>query len=471
MEEEDWEQKYKQVLREFNKNEKLQEELKQENFILKRELSREKQTNKFISDELENLESKYAKDLSASQQNYKEKIERLSDEILSLKQTNQTLEERAQIEVKQEKVFVEVPCKCQNEKSFHSVSFDESHFNELVDLKQKFSNLEVELHEMTVKYESLIMENKDLCEKIEYLESSLQYKKDELVEKQEQEDLLHEKIMELDMELNSLRMQPNDQQKKGNSLFAEVDDQRQKFRKLLTDQNEQYKQMKRAYQDGQHEIRRLRRENNEILEEMESCKALFKASESTYKQGLLDKIAILEHVKDRLQNKVNVLENALAQGSSTQWVNAMLTYCNDETKNFKDKLFECLKQKSVIEENLLRAQQECAKFKFEASELKTKLRSCKPNEISSDPETNSINLSNHETDASVQDFLNELSNDDANETKENIPKENCVSVPKYQDIHVIEKQENVIQVKKAERATKVPIVIKKITIPSRSIKK
>ncbi|XP_063699633.1 protein Spindly [Culicoides brevitarsis] len=315
-------------------------------------------------------------------------------------------------------------------------------------------------------------------EKIDSLENTLDFKRTELQEKQEQEELLQEKIMELNMEVNNLRMQPEDGTKKGNSLFAEVDDQRQKFRKLLNDQNDQYKQMKRAYQDGQLEIRRLRRENKEILEEMESCKELFKSSEAIFKQGLLEKIEILEQDREKQQQKMSKLEEAIASTPSTNWINTMLSYCRSETKTLKEKLFECLKQKSAIEESLLKSQQECAKFKFEASELKTKLRSSTESQVTTPPppmEDDSMQEidGNTEIDDSVQDFLKELSNEDRKENKkkkEEIDFKPYLSEPKFQSINVLqEKAENIVQTRNP--AKKAPIVVKKIVIPSRAVKK
>lgn len=478
-EELDYEYKYKQLLIEFNKNDALQEELKQENFILKRELSREKETNKFVSDELEIQYAKSSKDLAEVRNENVERIERLSSEIVSLKEMNRSLEERILLmsETIAEDKVVDHVCKCVSEKSIQSVSLEESHFAEFGELKDKCTSLEMELHQAMGKLEVASQENADFREKIEHFESSLEFKRTELQEKQEQEEVLHEKIMELNMELNNLRMQPDDQCKKGNSLFAEVDDQRQKFRKLLNDQSEQYRQMKRAYQDGQLEIRRLRRENKEILEEMESCKELFKSSESMFKQGLLDKIEILEQVRENLQNKVSVLEEAITTDSNTNWVNTMLSYCRNETKTMKEKLFETLKQKSAIEENLLRSQQECARFKFEASELKTKLRSESKNESTTTSEQDSmIDLSNNDIDDSVQDFLKELTNakvlplnkEETTEDKNSIHQSN---EPKYQNI-LQEKVENIAQIKKSEPSKPLKkIVVKKIVIPPRVIKK
>lgn len=475
----DWEYKYKQLLIEFNKNDVFQEELKQENFNLKRELAREKETNKFVSDELEIQYANFTKDLSNVQKENADRIERLTNENSSLKEINRLLEERNLVlsETVEGDKGADHVCKCVSEKSIQSVSLEESHFAEFGELKEKCTGLEVELHQMIGKLEAALQENVDLGEKVEHLESTLEFKKTELHEKQEQEEVLQEKILELNMELNNLRMQPDAQCKKGNSLFAEVDDQRQKFRKLLNDQNDQYRQMKRAYQDGQLEIRRLRRENKEILEEMESCKELFKSSESMYKQGLLDKIGILEHVRENLENKVSLLEDAIRHETNTNWVNTMLSYCRNETKSLKEKLFECLKHKSIVEENLLRSQQECARFKFEASELKTKLRSGTGNESTTSTNESGIDLANTETDNSVQEFLNELSNaapEKPVKTEEKYT--SCQTEPKYQSINVLqEKVENIVSADRKivplKPMKKAPIVVKKIVIPSRVLKK
>lgn len=232
--------------------------------------------------------------------------------------------------------------------------------------------------------------------------------------------------------------------------------------------------MKRAYQDGQLEIRRLRRENNEILEEMESCKELFKSSESMFKQGLLDKIGTLEQVRENLENKVSVLEVGISQGSSTNWVNTMLSYCRNETKTLKEKLFECLKQKSAIEEILLRSQQECARFKFEASELKTKLRN-NSNESSTIEQDSLIDLVNKDIDESVQDYLKELNKADPEKPTQNKTEDKYPVCPeaRYQNINVLqEKGENIVQAKTTEKPIKkAPIIIKKIVIPARVLKK
>lgn len=241
IEDADWEYKYKQLLTEFNKAETLQDELKQETFNLKRELSREKQTNKFVSDELEIQEAKHSTDLSEVQKEWMGKVERLTEEITTLKETNRLLEERnSQLCETMEREKSDHVCVA--EKSNQNVSLEESHFMELGELKEKCTSLEMELHQTIGKLEAAAQENKDLVERVEHLESSLEFKKQEMQEKQEQEEVLQEKIMELNMELNNMRTQP-EQSKKGNSLFAEVDDQRQKFRKLLNDQNDQYKQV------------------------------------------------------------------------------------------------------------------------------------------------------------------------------------------------------------------------------------
>ena len=145
-------------------------------------------------------------------------------------------------------------------------------------------------------------------------------------------------------------------------------------------------EMKRAYNSKEMEIRRLKRENCNIKQEIQSCSNLFKRSD----QVLLRK-KTLEHVNmyfetnfnfylflESLNSRVSQLlrDNRnlevllssseknlidLAKTQNIDWIESLLVTSNNDTRDLKDKLYQCLLEKSSLGDILQKTQKELAK--------------------------------------------------------------------------------------------------------------
>lgn len=67
-----------------------------------------------------------------------------------------------------------------------------------------------------------------------------------------------EEMMELKMEIESLRLAETDPAKKGNSLFAEVEDQRQAMEKKLLSYKTNYNIVKKQYDLKTEQINKMK---------------------------------------------------------------------------------------------------------------------------------------------------------------------------------------------------------------------
>lgn len=71
-----------------------------------------------------------------------------------------------------------------------------------------------------------------------------------------------------------------------------------------------------------------------------------------------------EKMQKKLENTEKMLKN-LGQNDGT-WVGSMLSFCESETKEFKDQLYGCMLKKAELEETLMLTQKDLAKWRFEA---------------------------------------------------------------------------------------------------------
>lgn len=242
----DYKERFKTLAEDLKAYEIENDALKQNICLLKRELSSEKSSNKYLVDELENIEHKNAVDLASYQKNAIEKIELLKEENCCLKESVTELETRIKHVLLEKQKSIQANFQFNNNELQQNTTLDDGKLVYQVELnyvKDQLRKIETEAHELLEKLIVSYSENKEMKQKIEWLETKLETKKIELDEKSEQADNLQEKNIELSLELNSLKENTQNHGQKGNSLFAEVDDQRQKFRQLLADQNSQYQQV------------------------------------------------------------------------------------------------------------------------------------------------------------------------------------------------------------------------------------
>ncbi|CAO1363493.1 unnamed protein product [Diamesa hyperborea] len=283
-------------------------------------------------------------------------------------------------------------------------------------LEQENENLQLVIDEIRENMEAISDQNKsylqqleELKEKVMCLEDNLESKKLELDEKNESLEALQDKITELTVEMAIYKSAPEDANRKGNSLFAEVDDQRQQMKSILHNQKIHYMEMKKAYNAKDMEIRRLKRENCNIKQEIQACSNLFKRSDQVLLQSLNSRVSQLLRDNRNLEQLLATAEKNFIELAKTQnidWIESLLVTSNNDTRDLKDKLYQCLLEKSSLGDILQKTQKELAKYRLDGVKLKILLgRLVDENNIK-------INETNYMDIGIDSEFLESLKQDD-----------------------------------------------------------
>lgn len=207
----------------------------------------------------------------------------------------------------------------------------------------------------------------NLKEKLICVEDNLSSKKQELEELQTILESTQEENMRLNADLAALNSVPDDANKKGNSLFAEVDDQRQKMIDMLQAQRKRYLEMKKLHSESQFQIRRLTRENRELCDDIKTCSELFLKADSSFRDETNRQIGQLNEEVQRLREQLASTERLLLDRTGgTGWVDPFVAYYRNETNTLKTQLFQSQMAKRLVDEICFEAQQDLAKWRFEA---------------------------------------------------------------------------------------------------------
>ncbi|KAL9692127.1 hypothetical protein quinque_015934 [Culex quinquefasciatus] len=168
----------------------------------------------------------------------------------------------------------------------------------------------------------------NLKEKLACIEDNLSAKKQELEELQTMLESTQEENMRLNADLAALNSVPDDANKKGNSLFAEVDDQRQKMIDMLQTQRK---------------------------------------PDSSFRDEMNRQISQLTEEVQRLRDQLASTERLLVDRTGgTGWVDPFVAYYRNETNTLKTQLFQSQMAKRLVDEICFEAQQDLAKWRFEA---------------------------------------------------------------------------------------------------------
>uniref|UniRef100_A0A1B0D2I4 Uncharacterized protein n=1 Tax=Phlebotomus papatasi TaxID=29031 RepID=A0A1B0D2I4_PHLPP len=377
----DLQEEYKRLWAIRQSLEKQVESGKQQIYELNRSLQSGNATQKYLSSELESIQSTREAELKSVKQKFAGEIEKMKNEIGNLQEDRSQLEKqvedlRESLE-KQKQDFERRIAEKEAEKSLN-VSKNESFSAEAQNeaLLEKITELEEQNFLLTNTRQELQQEREQLLEKVEILENRSQSRLEELQEKEVWIEELQSKLFEVNTEISALKNNPNALNSKGNSLFAEVDDQRQKMRDILAAQSKKYNQMKALYREGEAEIKRLKRENSEIAEEFKFIKNMFLNADVTFKRQLQGQIGDLRRENGELRQRLAWTEEKLNQTAKDQgvnWLDEMLKYCDDRVKKMEENLKGVLNQKIQLDESNHKMQQDLSKWRYKCLKYKCAL--------------------------------------------------------------------------------------------------
>ncbi|GLG98509.1 Protein ovarian tumor locus [Gryllus bimaculatus] len=221
-------------------------ELEQELYNLKRQLSAEKASCKFLQEELEILQ----KEMKEQERNLNEVIKSLREEIdlkktsvLELKIKVENLEEEREEERKKYESEIDLlkgqlanAVIDQGENSKRHLTFQ----SEMQILQDKIDVLEQQLERSKSESEKLLLEKvqgmkqyEEILEEKGELKNALTGVRHELASSLEHCQALQEEVVLLKVENNAFKSAPQSHSSKGNSVFAEVDDNRKALKNSL----------------------------------------------------------------------------------------------------------------------------------------------------------------------------------------------------------------------------------------------
>ncbi|XP_047493121.1 protein Spindly-like [Penaeus chinensis] len=246
------------------------EELEQEKHCVTLKLEAKLQTERSLALELEQFRDQHSHQIkSAVEQATKEHAQEMN------KQSKKTTELKAvidsqQIEISQMKDrsdLLEAQLKEAQERldmcniSIHEQSTDEA----TASMQSQIMTLTCEKQDLETQVSSLNAQVKTTTHKLSQAEKAVTRLEAEVEEKECQctsyyNALEHnkEEMMELKMEIESLRLAETDPAKKGNSLFAEVEDQRQVMEKKLLSYKTNYNVVKKQYDLKTEQINKMK---------------------------------------------------------------------------------------------------------------------------------------------------------------------------------------------------------------------
>ncbi|XP_042878974.1 protein Spindly-like [Penaeus japonicus] len=233
------------------------EELEQEKHCVTLKLEAKLQTERSLALELEQLRDQHSHQIkSAVEQTNQEHNQEMSKHLKKITELDSVIDSQ-QIEIGQMKdhtELLEAQLKEAQEKldmcnlSIHEQSTDEA----TASMQSQIMTLTCEKQDLETQVSSLNAQVKTATHKLSQAEKAVARLEAEVEEKECQctsyyNALEHnkEEMMELKMEIESLRLAETDPAKKGNSLFAEVEDQRQAMEKKLLSYKTNYNVVKK----------------------------------------------------------------------------------------------------------------------------------------------------------------------------------------------------------------------------------
>lgn len=369
-------EQYRRLAETYKALKRTYEDELQTSYELRRNYQTAQESVSYMTTELDSIDSVHKVELEKLKEKYSHSLTALKDANTELKLQNASQEttiECLQQQINQLKDKVEeletTGSKGDSISGNISLSTEKESFleRENEELKQLVSDQQEKIDTLMLQVVNSESKLENLKEKLVCMEDNLSSKKQDLEELQTMLESTQEENMRLNADLAALNSVPDDANKKGNSLFAEVDDQRQKMIDMLQAQRKRYLEMKKLHAESQFQIRRLTRENRELCDDIKTCSELFLKADSSYRDEMNRQIGQLNEEVQRLRDQLASTERLLIDRTGgTGWVDPFVAYYRNETNTLKTQLFQSQMAKRLVDEICFEAQQDLAKWRFEA---------------------------------------------------------------------------------------------------------
>ncbi|KAL9694389.1 hypothetical protein quinque_013674 [Culex quinquefasciatus] len=369
-------EQYQRLAETYKTLKRTYEDELQTSYELRRNYQTAQESVTYMTAELDSIDTVHKVELEKVGERYSQSLTALKETNSELKQQNtaqETTIESLQQQINQLNEKIEelesAGSKADSIAGNVSLSTEKESFleRENEELKQLVSDQQEKIDTLMLQMVNSESKLENLKEKLACIEDNLSAKKQELEELQTMLESTQEENMRLNADLAALNSVPDDANKKGNSLFAEVDDQRQKMIDMLQTQRKRYLEMKKLHTESQFQIRRLTRENRELCDDIRTCSELFLKADSSFRDEMNRQISQLTEEVQRLRDQLASTERLLVDRTGgTGWVDPFVAYYRNETNTLKTQLFQSQMAKRLVDEICFEAQQDLAKWRFEA---------------------------------------------------------------------------------------------------------
>ncbi|KAK7792405.1 hypothetical protein R5R35_011410 [Gryllus longicercus] len=332
-------------------------ELEQELYNLKRQLSAEKASCKFLQEELEILQ----KEMKEQERNLNDVIKSLREEndlkktsVLEWKIKVENLEEEREEQRKKYESEIDLlkgqlanAVIDQGENSKRHLTFQ----SEMQILQDKIDVLEQQLERSKSESEKLLLEKvqgmtqyEEILEEKDELKNALTGVRHELASSLEHCQALQEEVVLLKVENNAFKSAPQSHSSKGNSVFAEVDDNRKALKNSLDKLVEKYNVVKKDLKSKSSEISKLRAEKSALLRKVQEVCANQEINETNLIDSYKARIKDLETIVEDLKKDKESCDSA----TDYKTINGIFAVKNKLIESLQDKV-EKLSQTTLVQ--------------------------------------------------------------------------------------------------------------------------
>lgn len=204
--------------------------------------------------------------------------------------------------------------KLQKELKQMQTSLNDTLSSEVAELSNENCELKLQVQEMEMREHELsqtIQQLKEMMEIAKNNEENLRQAKEDAERETSSYyntlELCREECRELQVELNILKLQPNDPNSRGNSLFAEVEDKRVQAEKNLISMKSKYTCMQRQTDQLKHYTMKLKMQISALLETRS------RTIDQQHVRSLEESLSVARNDNTKLVQKVKALQDKLSK--------------------------------------------------------------------------------------------------------------------------------------------------------------